>query len=57
MQKPVSVNCQSYLKISAEMGNITDPNAREYKTIIHLLLGSKTDINAILASEIEEKRI
>jgi hypothetical protein len=57
MQKPVSVNCQSYLKISEEMGTITGPNAREYKTIIHLLLGSKTDINAILASEIEEKRI
>jgi len=56
MQKPVSVNCQYYLKISEEMGNITDPNARKYGTINYLLFGSKTNINVILASEIEEKR-
>ncbi|REG83059.1 glycosyltransferase family 39 protein [Algoriphagus antarcticus] len=41
---------------SEEIGTITDPNAREYGAIIHLLLGTKTDINAILTSEIEEKK-
>jgi hypothetical protein len=46
----------SFFEKSEEVGTITDPDAREYGTIIHLLLGTKTDINAILAAEIEEKR-
>lgn len=46
----------SFFEKSEEIGTITDPNAREYGTIIQLLLGAKTDINGILASEIEEKR-
>ncbi|MEB2786179.1 hypothetical protein [Algoriphagus persicinus] len=46
----------SFFEKFEEIGIITDPNAREYGTIIHLLLGTKTDINAILESEIEEKR-
>ena len=41
---------------SEQIGTITDPNARESGTSIHLLLGAKADINAILASEIEEKK-
>lgn len=46
----------SFFEKSEEIGIISDPNAREYGTIIHLLLGAKTDINAILAKEIEQKR-
>ncbi|MDR7129495.1 hypothetical protein J2X69_001832 [Algoriphagus sp. 4150] len=46
----------SFFESSEEIGTITDPDAREHGTIIHLLLGTKTDINAILATEIEEKR-
>lgn len=46
----------SFFEKSEEIGSITDPNAREYGTRVHLLLGSKTDINTILAKEIEEKR-
>lgn len=46
----------SFFEKSEEIGTITDPNAREYGTIIHLLLGTKTDINSILKREIEEKR-
>lgn len=46
----------SLFEKSEEIGTITDPNAREFGTIVHLLLGAKTDINTILASEIEEKR-
>ncbi|PZX59280.1 hypothetical protein LV84_01310 [Algoriphagus ratkowskyi] len=46
----------SFFEKSEEIGTITDPNAREYGTIIQLLLGAKTDINGILAAEIEEKR-
>ena len=46
----------SLFEKSEEIGTITDPNAREHGTAIHLLMGAKTDINAILASEIEEKR-
>jgi hypothetical protein len=46
----------SFFEKSEAIGTITDPNAREFGTIIHLLMGAKTDINAILASEIEEQR-
>ena len=46
----------SLFEKSEEIGTITDSNAREYKTIVHLLLDAKTDINSILANEIEEKR-
>jgi len=46
----------SFFEKSEEIGTITDPNAREFGTIIQLLLGTKTDINAILATEIKEKR-
>ena len=46
----------SLFEKSEEIGTITDPNAREFGTIIHLLLGAKTDINSILAEEIKEKR-
>ncbi|MEB2777662.1 glycosyltransferase family 39 protein [Algoriphagus sp. D3-2-R+10] len=46
----------SFFEKSEEIGTITDPNAREYGTIIHLLVGTKTDINSILKKEIEEKR-
>lgn len=52
----ISVREISLFEQSEEIGTITDPNAREYGTIIQLLLGAKTDINAILAREIEEKR-
>jgi len=38
------------------MGTITDPNASEYGTIIHLLLDSKIDINAISTRDFAEKR-
>jgi len=41
---------------SEEIGTITDPNAREFGTIIHLLLDAKMDINGILESEIAKKR-
>ncbi|SMP21910.1 glycosyltransferase family 39 protein [Algoriphagus winogradskyi] len=47
----------SLFEKSEKIGSITDPNAREFGTSIHLLLGAKTDINAILAAEIEEKRM
>jgi hypothetical protein len=46
----------SFFETSEEIGTITDPNAREFGTIIHLLIGAKTDINEILANEIEEKK-
>ena len=46
----------SLFEKSEEIGTITDPNARESGTVIHLLLGAKTDINSILADEIKEKR-
>ncbi|WP_296703644.1 glycosyltransferase family 39 protein [Algoriphagus sp.] len=46
----------SLFEQSEEIGTITDPNAREFGTSIHILLGAKTDINEILAGEIEEKR-
>ncbi|MBN3582884.1 glycosyltransferase family 39 protein [Algoriphagus aestuarii] len=46
----------SLFEKSERIGTITDPNSRETGTIIHLLLGAKTDINSILAGEIEEKR-
>ncbi|SFA97995.1 glycosyltransferase family 39 protein [Algoriphagus aquimarinus] len=46
----------SFFEKSEEIGTITDANAREFGTVIQLLLGTKTDINAILAAEIEEKR-
>jgi len=39
-----------------EIGTITDPDAREFGTIVYLLSGAKTDINQILVAEIEEKR-
>lgn len=53
----ISEREKSLFDKSEEIGTITDPDAREYGTIIHLLLGAKTDINAILAAEIEEKRV
>ncbi|MEN2281530.1 glycosyltransferase family 39 protein [Algoriphagus sp. SE2] len=46
----------SLFERSEEIGTITDPNSREFGTIIHLLLGAKTDINSILAREIDEKK-
>ncbi|MCE7053484.1 hypothetical protein LZF95_02260 [Algoriphagus sp. AGSA1] len=46
----------SFFEESEEIGTITDPDAREFGTSIHLLIGAKIDINAILAGEIEEKR-
>lgn len=46
----------SLFEKSEEIGSITDPNAREFGTSIHLLLGAKSDINAILTHEIKEKR-
>jgi hypothetical protein len=46
----------SFFEKSEEIGTITDPNAREFGTIIQLLLGAKMNINGILAKEIEEKR-
>jgi hypothetical protein len=46
----------SFFEKSEEIGTITDANAREYGTIIHLLLGTKTDINAILTEEIAQKK-
>lgn len=56
MEDGVSEREISFFEKSEEIGTITDPNAREYGTIIQLLLGTKTDINAILETEIEEKR-
>ena len=53
----ISVRENSLFEKSEKIGSITDPNAREFGTSIHLLLGAKTDINAILAAEIEEKRM
>lgn len=47
----------SFFEQSEEIGTITDPNAREFGTIIHLLIGAKIDVNAILAKEMEEKRV
>ena len=46
----------SLFERTEEIGTITDPNAREFGTSVHLLIGAKTDINAILASEIEKKK-
>src|SRR5690606_21526958 len=46
----------SFFERSEQIGTITDPNAREFGTIVHLLSGAKTDINAILQKEIEEKK-
>ncbi|WP_439488220.1 ArnT family glycosyltransferase [Algoriphagus sp.] len=46
----------SLFEKSEKIGTITDPDAREFGTSIHLLIGAKTDINAILTSEIGEKK-
>ncbi|WBL41681.1 glycosyltransferase family 39 protein [Algoriphagus halophytocola] len=46
----------SLFEKSAHIGSISDSNAREFGTNIHLLVGAKSDINSILASEIEEKK-
>ncbi len=46
----------SLFEKSEAIGMITDPNAREFGTIVHLLKGAKADINEILAGEIKEKR-
>lgn len=52
----ISSRENSLFEKSEEIGKITDPNAREFGTIIHLLTGAKADINQILLDEIKEKK-
>ncbi|EAZ79127.1 glycosyltransferase family 39 protein [Algoriphagus machipongonensis] len=46
----------SFFDQSEAIGSITDPNAREVGTKVHLLIGAKTDINEILTNEVKEKK-
>lgn len=46
----------SLFENSEYIGSISNPNSREFGTIVHLLIGAKTNVNEILAGEIAEKK-
>ncbi|WP_373397300.1 hypothetical protein V8V91_22445 [Algoriphagus halophilus] len=52
----ISEREKSLFEKSEPFGSISNPNSREFGTLVHLLIGAKTDVNEILAGEIEEKR-